>query len=311
MKGPTRRAASAPASGSAVQCCANNCAGMRAELARLKEIQNEHRLSEAVYERDDAKRAQMLQATGFTEVTDEKELNRMGLTGRDLKPADSNFRAGVFQNAEGKTVVAFKGTDFTNLEDWKNNIGQDVKGKADYYTRAQNIAANMKQSGVQPSFTGHSLGGGLASAAARRIGANASTFNASGLNPATLTGRDPGGFIDRVYVKGDIVTGIQTGPLSNAASDKNWPLDPPSGIGNWLKRTAAGGAGGFLGGLGGGAAGGAVAGPGGAVLGGRAGGLAGSKAARGVVLHLNDAIRQSLKDERTRRENEIKQKCGP
>lgn len=306
-----RRRTPPSAGGSAVQPCPVQCAQMRADLARVEEMQNEHRLSEAVYERDDDKRAAMLEGTGFTEVTDEAELNAMGLTGQDLKPTDSNFRAGVFKNEQGETVVAFKGTDFTSLEDWKNNAAQDMMGEADYYTRAQDIAYAMNESGVEPSFTGHSLGGGLASAAARRIGADASTFNAAGLNPKTLAGRMPGGNIDRVFVKGDIVTGIQTGPLSNAASDRNWPLDPPSGIGNWIKRSLAGGAGGFLGGLGGGAAGGAVAGPGGAWVGGRAGGAAGSKAARGVVLHLNDAIKQSLIDEHDRRENEIKQKCGP
>lgn len=295
--------------GSAVECCSQNCPQLRDDLARMKELQNEHRLSEAVYERDDAKRAEMLKGTGFAEVTDEAKLNEMGLTTQDLKPNDSNFRAGVFENAQGEKVVAFKGTDFTSLEDWKNNVGQDMMGGSDYYTRAQDIAYAMHESGADPSFTGHSLGGGLASAAARRIGADASTFNAAGLNPNTLAGRMPGGHIDRVYVKGDIVTGIQTGPLSNAASDRNWPLDPPSGIGNWIKRTAAGSAGGFLGGLGGGAAGGAVGGPGGAWIGGKAGSAAGSKTARGVVLHLNDAIKQSLTDERDRLEEEIDEKC--
>ncbi len=284
---------------------------MRADLARLKELQNEHRLSEAVYERDDAKRAEMLRGTGYTEVTDEAALNEMGLTTQDLKPTDSNFRAGVFENAQGEKVVAFKGTDFTSLEDWKNNIGQDLQGGSDYYSRAQYIALAMHQNGAQPSFTGHSLGGGLASAAARRIGANASTFNAAGLNPDTLVGRMAGGHIDRVYVKGDIVTGIQVGPVSKAASDKDWALDPPSGIGNWIKRSLAGGTGGFLGGLGGGAAGGAVAGPGGAWVGSRAGSAAGSKTARGVVLHLNSAIKQSLIDEHDRLEEETEQKCGP
>ena len=295
----------------AVQGCPIRCAQMRSELARLGEIQNEHRLSEAVYERDDAKRAAMLEGTGFTEVTDEGELNAMGLTTGDLKPTDSNFRAGVFRNDEGRTVVAFKGTDFTNLEDWKNNVSQDMRGKADYYTRAQDIAFSMQQSGAEPSFTGHSLGGGLASAAARRTGANASTFNAAGLNPNTLVGRTPGGNIDRVYVKGDIVTGIQTGPLSNAASDKDWALDPPRGVGNWIKRNLAGGAGGLVGAIVGALGGGAAAGPGGAAAGGGAGGVGGAKAARGVILHLNDAIRQSLTDEHERRSNEIAQKCGP
>ncbi|MEM7666599.1 MAG: Mbeg1-like protein [Pseudomonadota bacterium] len=310
MKRPTRTRRPVVTGGAAVECCPQDCAQMRADLARLKEIQNEHRLSEAVYERDDAKRAEMLKGTGFTEVTNEAALNQMGLTTQDLKPTDSNFRAGVFENAQGETVVAFKGTDFTSLEDWKNNIGQDIQGGSDYYTRAQDIAYSMNQSGAQPSFTGHSLGGGLASAAARRIGADASTFNAAGLNPDTLVGRMPGGNIDRVYVKGDIVTGIQVGPVSKAASDKDWALDPPSGIGNWLKRNAAGGAGGLLGGLGGGAAGG-LAGPGGALIGSRAGRAAGSKTARGVVLHLNSAIKQSLIDEHDRLENEIAQKCGP
>lgn len=276
---------------------------MRADLARLKEMQTEHRLSEAVYERDDAKRAEMLRGTGFTEVTDEAALNGMGLSTARLKPTDSNFRAGVFQDAQGKTVVAFKGTDFTSLEDWENNFSQGVSGNADYYTRAQDIAFRMQQSGADPSFTGHSLGGGLASAAARRIGANASTFNAAGLNAGTVVNRMPGGNIDRVFVKGDIVTISQIGPVPAAASDRDWPLDPPSGIGNWLKRSGAG----LLGGVGGGIAGGAVGGPYGAA----GGGVLGSKTTRGVVLHLNDAIRQSMADERARREAEIEKKCGP
>lgn len=298
-----RRSRANARSSTAVAQCPVQCAQMRADLARLKEIQTEHLLSEAVYERDDAKRAEMLRGSGFTEVTDEARLNGMGLSTARLKPTDSNFRAGVFQNAQGKTVVAFKGTDFTSLEDWENNLTQGVGGSADYYTRAQDIALRMKQSGADPSFTGHSLGGGLASAAARRIGANASTFNAAGLNSGTVTSRMAGGHIDRVYVKGDIVTISQIGPVPDAASDRDWPLDPPSGIGNWLKRSGAG----LVGGIGGGIAGGAAGGPYGAA----GGGVVGSKTARGVVLHLNDAIRQSLADDRARREAEIEKKCGP
>ena len=59
---------------------------------------------------------------------------------------------------------------------------------------------------------GHSLGGGIASAAAARHGAPATTFNAAGLHDKTAErdGIAPNtDNVDAIYVDGDILSGIQ------------------------------------------------------------------------------------------------------
>ena len=65
-------------------------------------------------------------------------------------------------------------------------------------------------------LTGHSLGGGLASAASQASGAGATTFNAAGLNSETLPmyGAAPrASAITNYRVDGDILTGVQEGRL--------------------------------------------------------------------------------------------------
>lgn len=50
--------------------------------------------------------------------------------------------------------------------------------------RAQFVTASA---GAELSFTGHSLGGALASAASATTGKSATTFSAAGLHPRTVT----------------------------------------------------------------------------------------------------------------------------
>ncbi len=271
-------------SGAVQACLADPCPQLKSDKAKVEALQVDAQLADAVYEPDPSKR-QLPPA--YREIRDKQSLMEMGLLPRQLEPQDSDFRAAVFQSDDGRTVVAFKGTTPTSLEDWKNNAQQEMFAKSSYYTEAQKISFAMKQSGTTPEFTGHSLGGGLASAAARRSGANASTFNAAGLNPNTLVGRESGGTIDRVYVKGDIVTGVQIGPASRAASDKDWALDPPKGIGNAIVR-------GLITGVG-------------AVVGGPLGALA----TRGITLHSMGSVHKSLADKQQAISQEIALKCGP
>ena len=274
------------------QCPINPCAQLRADRAKLAQLSDDAMLSSAVYEPDPSKR---VLPEGYREIRDPDELNEMGLTLNDLEPSDSGFRSAVFQGPDGRNVVAFKGTTFTSYEDWKNNAQQEVAGESDYYTRAQDIGYAIQESDVPNiSYTGHSLGGGLSSAAARRTGGNASTFNAAGLNPDTLQDRPGGGHIDRVYVKGDIVSGIQVGPASRAASDKDWALDPPQGIGARIKRAIGAGVGGFLGSL----------------IGGNIGAVGGAAAVRGVMLHGMDAVHTSMAQKMASLNAEIEAKCG-
>lgn len=90
-------------------------------------------------------------------------------------------------------VVGYRGTQ--TGADWKQNLQQGSGFGSDSYDRAKRLAnivdAKSVQTGNPVSFTGHSLGGGMASAASAVTGRPASTFNAAGLNANTIGGAYP------------------------------------------------------------------------------------------------------------------------
>jgi hypothetical protein len=93
---------------------------------------------------------------------------------------------------------------------------------APQYTEAVLIARSaQKYLGNDIEFTGHSLGGGLASVAAMSTGSHADTFNASGVSPMTYVnyGINPlnADKIDAYRVSGDILTDLQqNSPMPDA-----------------------------------------------------------------------------------------------
>lgn len=128
-------------------------------------------------------------------MSDEQMLDR-------LKPDKSGFRAEIYlpdPNVLGpgyKPSVVFKGSSGqvltshglrdTTTEDFLANNGPQAIGlETDYYTRAMNLAAELKLARADFELAGHSLGGGLASAASAVAGMPATTFNAAGLHPNT------------------------------------------------------------------------------------------------------------------------------
>lgn len=136
---------------------------------------------------------------GFKDVSnDPRTLAKLGLTKADLNSPGSNFRAAVFERqnppfseAEAGYVVVFKGTSSGNVEDWRNNFRQGLDVHSDYYRRAVGIGKSVARATRGPGspavgFAGHSLGGGLASAAASAGGKRGNTFNAAGLHPNTV-----------------------------------------------------------------------------------------------------------------------------
>jgi hypothetical protein len=120
-----------------------------------------------------------------------------------LKPDDSGFRAELYipdpqiLGPSYQPVLAFKGSAgsvryadgtarATAMEDFlANNFPQAVGLKTDYYDRAMRVALLLKDSQVEFDITGHSLGGGMASAAAAVTGNRTVTINAAGLHPIT------------------------------------------------------------------------------------------------------------------------------
>jgi len=119
-----------------------------------------------------------------------------------LSPDVPGFKAMVYQDyitGEDQYVLAFGGTDGpSDISDWYNNIVQGSgMGAPAQYVAAMLIGDKLATQSKIPAgnliVTGHSLGGGLASAAAVVTGAPADTFNASWLSPETLlTSKDNG-----------------------------------------------------------------------------------------------------------------------
>ncbi|QJU59909.1 DUF2974 domain-containing protein [Sphingomonas sp. AP4-R1] len=122
-------------------------------------------------------------------VAGESELAELGLTPTMLEqPGVSSFRARVYATADGeggtRYIVSFRGSK--TGEDWQNNLQQGLGMDAPSYAKALQIGRQLARSGAEVTLTGHSLGGGLASAAAIASGREADTFNAAGLSDRTI-----------------------------------------------------------------------------------------------------------------------------
>ena len=160
-----------------------------------------------------------------------------------LENTDSGLRAAVYANADGQVVLAYAGTN-----DFPDVVGADA-GQAfgidsAQYNQAITLAKEAKAAfGDNVVFTGHSLGGGLASAASLATGNAAVTFNAAGLSNDTLRGlgfnphdaRELGesGQIRRYNIDGDPLTTAQqdVGILEGAPDAVGFELnlDHPNG----------------------------------------------------------------------------------
>ena len=122
----------------------------------------------------------------------------------------------------GTYTLAFSGTDDGAMDktDWKHGNSQAFNPHARQYSQAIELAQTLQSAlGRQlTDITGQSLGGGLAAAASVLTGVRATTFNAAGLNPDTITvhgGSNDGArmrsLITNYRVEGDPLTEAQEG----------------------------------------------------------------------------------------------------
>lgn len=122
----------------------------------------------------------------------------------------------------GEIVVAFRGSK--TWEDWKNN-GQNLRGRSPYYDAAQRVGVSVATGyGKNVSFVGHSLGGGLAVAAAYGAASvnggkgEAKVFNSAGVNNVYVGDLSSGGL--------DIVNSVSAGRNTPRPPDKVRAVDP-------------------------------------------------------------------------------------
>ncbi len=149
---------------------------------------------------------------------DAVDLAAAGIAPEQLEDPATGLRAAIYQDADGRTVLAYAGSN--DLPDWLNNLAQGVGLDAAQYRQAIALAKDAKLAfGEQLVITGHSLGGGLAAAAALATGSAAVTFNAAGVSNDTFRrmGLEPEaarrlaaeGQVRRYAVAGEILTEAQ------------------------------------------------------------------------------------------------------
>ena len=172
--------------------------------------------------------------------------NQIPISPDALHDAQTGFDAAIYQNADGQYVVAYRGTDNWGLGaggDSRANGGQGLGMETAQYSQAMelaNIAVDTFGDG-NVAITGHSLGGGLASAAMLATDVPGVTFNSSGLSNNTLAGLgfNPNAARGEIADSGQIRRYVVDGdPLTLAQQDLPiavLPISPPNAVGTELR----------------------------------------------------------------------------
>ncbi|WP_231922075.1 phospholipase [Serratia ficaria] len=132
-------------------------------------------------------------------------------------------------NAAKKIIIDNKLPKINNLEDWANNFNQGRGADSDYYKKSVALGKELRKGSEKVDISGHSLGGGLASAASIASGKPGWTFNAAGLNSGTvekyggsLVGSED--IISAYRVDGEVLTKLQEINLKQDFIDVNGNL---------------------------------------------------------------------------------------
>jgi hypothetical protein len=121
----------------------------------------------------------------------EANLKELGLSPSLFDDPKSGFQARLFKDANGNYVLAFRGSN--SDADWVQNLGHNAwtfdgeqQGQAMTLAHRVKLAVAAADPDARLEFTGHSLGGGLASLAAISTGDHATTFNAAGVTNTSI-----------------------------------------------------------------------------------------------------------------------------
>ena len=158
----------------------------------------------------------------FDISNDDQALSAIGLKSSMLSdgPVDPDFIARVYApddyvfGSDMKPTVVFRGTRPEKMAEWGNNGAQGMGLNSNYYKNAVQIGKSLAQAGSNVDIAGHSLGGGLASAAGVASGKSTWTFNAAGLNGGTVEKYGgqiigDGSAITAYRVNGEVLTKLQ------------------------------------------------------------------------------------------------------
>ena len=260
---------------------------------------------------------------GFIRL-DSAELEKMGIPPSAINDARSGLTSAVYRDDRGRHVLAFAGTDRTSLRSWHTNFSQGIGLPARQYVLAGRLGKLARVAfGDELVITGHSLGGGLATAAALKSGAPAVVFNGAGLAEQTIRGLGLEPAAAREYAAaGNIRSYVVAGdPLTVFQETSRVHRSVIGGIAGGLAGSSIGGAlGSAIGGhsarIAGTVAGRTVGGAVGAVIGGAAGatstasGLAQVQRVLGARIDLPDPLPDGYSGGRLARAIELHEMSG-
>jgi RHS repeat-associated protein len=151
----------------------------------------------------------------------------------DTVSASNGFSMALYRDGEA-VVAAMRGSEGGMVRGgdwWGTNYPQALGVRRAQYGTAVEVARVLHaMHGDNLVFTGHSLGGGLASVAALATGQRAVTFNAAGVNPMTLSrlglrdaAKHAGALVRSYRSASDILSLLQAAsPLPNALGQPIW-----------------------------------------------------------------------------------------
>lgn len=166
------------------------------------------------------------------------------LDGTTFNIPEQNFTFGAYQaillfNEErNEYVVSFKGTSLFSIRDWHTNVENHIGlGDPIHYEMATSLARRLDyafgalDSSATLSFTGHSLGGGLATIAALATGHSATVFNAASVSSNTIYEnmidmQVPSDHIEVINTTGDVVSDLQNFAGAPAAGNHTYIGNP-------------------------------------------------------------------------------------
>lgn len=119
---------------------------------------------------------------GFTQADVEAGYQIDSYTLTELTVDESGLKTALFTKGNSQVAV-YAGTSPGSWANWKANIRQAFGFRSAQYEAGKAYARSL---GGNVHFTGHSLGGGIASAAAIVTGGSAAVFNAAGVHSNTL-----------------------------------------------------------------------------------------------------------------------------
>ena len=168
---------------------------------RTKEKANDYKMDEAMDGLSPKQQAMLKseELEGY-EKLDAVEMDKLGIKGSDLKDPSTGFKADIYKDTNGDYVLVYRGTysdpdhpENDLIHDWSkewtdDNMKQGLGMGSEQYEKSIDIAKKVnrnKPKDKQLTIAGHSLGGGLATAAGAATGSKTYAFCPAGVHPNT------------------------------------------------------------------------------------------------------------------------------